>query len=118
MAAADLIDGQTLHLGVFQVGIVELNLHHLDFRMLRQNLLQHLRGIVEGDTNVADFSLVFQLLRHLEGVAFSKLLILIGIQGVHQVKIKITGPCNFQLAFKEGADLLLSLKKGAAQFIG
>ena len=86
--------------------------------MLRQNLLQHLRGIVEGDTNVADFSLVFQLLRHLEGVAFSKLLILIGIQGVHQVKIKITGPCNFQLAFKEGADLLLGLKKGAAQFIG
>jgi hypothetical protein len=50
---ADLIAFTVLHGGVVVVRVVELDLHHLNFRVLRQDLLQHLRPVVEGDAHMA-----------------------------------------------------------------
>ena len=116
--AADLIAFPGFHLGVLIVQIVELNLNHLNLGIFRQNLIQNLGGVVEGNAQMADFSLRFQLQGCLIGPGLLVLLEALPALGVHQVKVKILYTAGLQLALEQGADILLLLKVVSGQLVG
>ena len=60
VAAAHLVAQAALDTGVVIVGVVELDLHHLDLGIGGEDLLQHLRPVVEGDAHMADLALGLQ----------------------------------------------------------
>ena len=118
MVPANLITAQGLHLGVVIIQVVELKLHHFDLGILRQNPIQHLGAVVEGDAQMPDFSLRLQLQRRLIGPAALVFWKPLPALGVHQVEIKIVYPAGVQLLPEQGPDVLLLLKKIVGQLVG
>ncbi len=78
LAALPSLDGRTVI-----VHIVQLQLHKFHLWVFGQDLIQHLRLIVEGKSHMADEPLRFQLQRLLIGPALLKFLKIPLALGVH-----------------------------------
>ena len=117
MAAADLVAPAALNRGVVVVKVVELELHDLDLRILRKNLLQHLRTVVEGNADMPNFSLLLEGKGGLIGAVLLKIVKFIGILRMHQVKVEVFHPAGGKLRLEKRANLRLGLKEGARQLI-
>ena len=118
MLAADPVAFAALDRGVVEVDVVELNLHDLNLRVLAQDFIQHLRPVVEGNADVADFPLLFQFERRLIGTARLEVLENLCALGVHQVKVEIIYAADFQLAFKKRTNILFLFEICHRQLVG
>ena len=118
MLAANLVALAALHSNIIVIQVVELNLYHLDLRVLGQDLVQHLGAVVEREAHMADPALGFQRKGGLVGAASLELFKVVGVLGVHQVKIKVVHAAGFQLAFKKRADVSLCLEIAVGQLVG
>ena len=58
-----------LDLIVFVIQIVVLKLHDFDLGIFRKDLIEHIRGIMEGKSKMANLSFFFQLKRRLISAA-------------------------------------------------
>ena len=118
MVPANLITAQGLHLGVVIIQVVELKLYHFDLGILRQNPIQHLGAVVEGDAQMPDFSLRLQFQRRLvspaAGIFFEPRPALC----VHQIEVEIIHPAGLQLLRKQRPDFLLGFKEVVGQLVG
>lgn len=112
LAALPSLDGRTVI-----AHIVQLQLHKFHLWVFGQDLIQHLRLIVEGKSHMADESLRFQLQRLLIGPALLKFLKIHLALGVHQVKIKVLHPAAFQLLLEQRPHLFLRLKQRVENLI-
>ena len=117
MLPADLIAGSALNPGVIVVGVVELNLHGFHLGVLRQNLIQHFRAVMEGKTHMAHLALGLQGEGSLIGAALFVMGIILRALGVHQVEVEIIHPAGLQLAFKEGSDIRLGFEEIPRQLV-
>ena len=117
VAAAHLVAQAALDTGVVIVGVVELDLHHLDLGIGGEDLLQHLRPVVEGDAHMADLALGLQGEGRLIGPALPEVAEVPGMLRVHQVEIEVLHAAGLQLALKEGADVCLGLEVAAGELI-
>ena len=118
MLAANLVALAALHSNIIVIQVVELNLYHLDLRVLGQDLVQHLGAVVEREAHMADPALGFQRKGGLVGAAGLELFKIVGVLGVHQVKIKVVHAAGLQLAFKKRADVSLGLEIAVGQLVG
>ena len=118
MFAADLIAQTALHDGVVVVHIVELDLHHLDLGVLRQDMVQHLRPVMERDAHMANLALGFQGEGGLIGPVRFEIGELLLVLGVHEIKVKVVHAAGLQLTLEEGADVRLRLKEKVGQLVG
>ena len=107
-----------LNSGILVVEIIELDLHDLDLRILGQNTFQHLRRVMEGNPDMPDLSLLFQVERRLIGAAAPELFKIFTRLRVHQIEVEILHAACLELALKEGTDVLLFLEIGLGQFVG
>ena len=114
---ADLVAFAALHLRIVVIRVVELELHRLDRRILRQNLLQHLRAVVEGEADVANPALRLQCERRLIRAAGLEVAVVLRSLRMHQVKIEIRHATGFELTFKQRPDIRLALKKAPRQLV-
>ena len=83
-----------------------------------QDLIQHIRLVMEGDTQMLDFPLSQEFQRGLISPALLVLGENVLILGVHQVEVKILYTAGFQLLFQQGADIFLIFKEVGRQFVG
>ena len=67
---------------------------------------------------MADFPLLLQSKGGLVGAAALELLKAGGALGVHQIKVKIADAAGLQLAFKEGADIRLTVEIAGGELVG
>ena len=114
---AGLIDPAGVHRVVLVIQIVELDLDELDLRIGRQDAVQNLRGVVEGEADVADLSLGLELEGGLVGPAGLEVLEVAGVLGVHQVEVEIFRAAGLELPLEQGTDLGLGLKEDVGQFV-
>ena len=82
VAAADLPAAAALDAGVVQIGVVELDLHKFQLRVVGEDLIQHGGLVVEGHAHVAHLSLGFQLLHRLKSAAGREFFVIVGVQCV------------------------------------
>ena len=99
---AHLIALAALHRRIVIIQIVELQLHHLDLRILRQNLLQKLRRVVEGYSHMAHFALRLQREGRFIGMALLKMTESVLILGVHQIEVENSTPQMSSWLSKKG----------------
>ena len=92
---------------VLPVQIVELELDELHLRVLRQNAVQHVRLVVEGEAQAADAALGLLLRQKFEGAQPPGDLIAGGGDGVEQVVVEVRHAALVQLLLEEGRLLLL-----------
>ena len=118
MLLADFIDLAALNGCVLIINIVELDLNDLNLRMLRQDHIQYIRLIVEGNSHVPDQTFFFELISSLICPAACELFIIVLILRMHQIKVKILNAAPCKLLFKEGADVLLFLEIRIGELIG
>ena len=86
--------------------------------VLGEDLLQHLRPVMEGNAEVPDLPLRFQLQRRLIGPAAFEHGEVFHTLGVHQVEVKVVHAAGFQLALEEGANVLLLFEVEVGQLVG
>lgn len=110
LAALPSLDGRTVIAHIVQ-------LHKFHLWVFGQDLIQHLRLIVEGKSHMADEPLRFQLQRLLIGPALLKFLKIPLALGVHQVKIKVLHPAAFQLLLEQRPHHFLRLKQRVGKLI-
>ena len=115
---ADLIDLAAFHRSIFIICIVELDLDDLDLRMLRQNHVQDICLVMEGDAEMADQSFLLQRIAGLISLTALILLVVVPVLGVHQVEVEIIYPAKLQLAFNKRADVLLPVEVRRGQLVG
>ena len=96
---------------------VKLDLHHLDVRLLGEDFFQQSGLVVEGDADVPDAALRFQLPGHGEGVAGAVFGIILRVHGVHQVKVEVVHPAGLQLREKQGPNFLLAFEKAVGELV-
>ena len=106
-----------LYGGIVVVQIVELDLYHLDVRIVGEDLLQHLGGVVEGDAHMAHLALRLQPERRLVGMALPEMGIVPRPLRVHQIKVEVFHAAGRQLALKEGPDVRLGLEEVGRQLV-
>ena len=114
---AHVVAGAALNGVIVVIGVVELNLHDLDFGIRRQDLVEHVGGIVERESDVADPALFFEFKRRLIRAAALKLLKILRVLRVHQIEIEVLHAAPRELIFKERTNILLSLKIGVRELI-
>ena len=85
--------------------------------ILRQNLIQELRPVVEGQAHMADLPLRLQLEGGLVGAAGLVLGVALPVLGVHQVEVKVVHAAVMELLLKKRTDVLLLLKKAVGQLV-
>ena len=107
-----------MYRGIVVIQIVELDLYHLDLGILRQDLLQHLRSVVEGNAHMAHLPLLFQGKGRLISAAALKVLEDLRALGVHQIVIEIFHAAGGKLALKQRTDVLLLLEIEIGQLVG
>ena len=118
MPAADLIAFACLNLRVVQINIIQLKLHDLRLRIFREDLIEHLGGVVERDADVLYSALRFQLKGCLVGSAALEFLKNVLALRVHEIEVKILHAAGFELALKERTYVLLFIKIRACELIG
>ena len=118
MAAADLPAAAALDAGVVQIGVVELDLHKFQLRVVGEDLVQHGGLVVEGHAHVAHLSLGFQLLHCLKSAAGREFFVIVGVQCVEQVVVEILHAAGVQLGLQKGADVRLGLETAVGQLVG
>lgn len=114
---AYVVAGAALDGVVVVIGVVELDLHDLDRGIQREDLVEHVGGIVEREPDVPDLPLFFQLERRFIGAAAAELQEVLRVLRMHEVKIEILHPAPCELLFKEGADLRLAVEVGLGELI-
>ena len=115
---ADVVALLALHGGAVVVHIVELKLHHVQLGVSGENLVQHLRLIVEGDTHMAQLALRLHGESGLIGPAALELLKVAAVLGVHQIEVEIIHAADVQLGQDEGAHVGLGLEVGIGELVG
>lgn len=115
---AHLVDLPALHRQILVVGVVELDLHHLDLGILGEDLLQDGGLVVEGDAYVADEALLLQGEGGLIGPAALELGEVAAALGVHQIEVEVVHAAGGQLAAEEGLDIRLGLEIGVGELVG
>ena len=116
--AADLVALPGFYGGVLVIDVVKLNLDDFNLGIFGEDLIKNLGFIVEGNAEMANFSLVPQRHDRFIGVHLLVLGKQILILGVHQVKIEIIYAAGFQLLLEEGTDVLVFLNVVAGQLVG
>ena len=117
MLHTDLVAGLALDGGVFIVQVVKLELNDFDLGILRQDLVQELRGIVKGQPYMANLSLGFQLEGLLIGPALLVVVVVLLALSMHQVKVKIVHTAVRQLRLKQRAHIRLGFEKTAGELV-
>ena len=115
--AADLVASAALHGGIVVVGVVELDLHDLNLRIVRQDLLEHLRPVVKRDADVAHLALGLEGEGRLIGVTCLEVRIVARALRVHEIEVEILDAAGGQLALEKRADVLLGLEEGGGQLV-
>ena len=115
--AAHLVTFFGLHRRIFEIDVVQLDLHDFHLRIFGQDLVKHFRRIVERNTHVLHLSRRFQLERMLVRVAFFIFLEYAFALRVHQIKIEILHPAGLELFFKQRQNILFFLKKACGKFV-
>ena len=115
--SADFIAFSGLNRRVIIVDIVELELYHLDLRILGEDLVKDLRTVMERDSKMADLSFFLEFQCRLIRMTFLELFELFNILGMHQVKVKILHSTAFQLGLKKRADILFFFEEISCQLI-
>ena len=118
MLAADLVALPGFYGGVLVIDVVKLNLDDFNLGIFGEDLIKNLGFIVEGNAEMANFSLVPQRHDRFIGVHLLVLGKQILILGVHQVKIEIIYAAGFQLLLEEGTDVLVFFNVAAGQLVG
>ena len=114
---AYVVAGAALDGVVVVIGVVELDLHDFDLGIEREDLVEHVGSIVEGEPDVPDLPLLFQLERRFVGAAAAELPEVLRVLRMHEIKIEILHPAPCELFFKEGADIRLALEIGIGELI-
>ena len=117
MAAADLIALAALDRWIVIVNIIELDLHDLDRRILRQDLLEQLWAAMKRNADVADLALFLQSKRRLISAAGLEMAIVLRALRMHEVEIKIIDAAGLELALEHRADVRLGLEKVLRQLV-
>ena len=118
MLAAHVIAFAAFDAFVFIIQIIELQLHEFHLRMIRENLVQNRRLVVERQPHMADLALRLQLQRRLIRVAFLVVIVVVAVLRMHQVEVEIIDAANLQLLVKHHADVLLRLEIAFRQLVG
>ena len=118
MLSAYLIAQAALNLGILIIQIIKLYLNHLNLRIFRQDLIQHLCRIMKGHTHMAYFPFLFKLKGSFICPAGFKMGEVSGTLRMHQIKIKIVYATGLQLTLKKGPDILFLLKIITRKLIG
>ena len=114
---ADLIAFLTLNGRILIIQVVELKLDNFNLGILRQNLVQHLCPVVEGQAHMAHLPLRLQLESGFVGTAGLVLFEGIPVLGVHQIKVKVVNATVLQLLPEQGADVFLLLEIAVGQLV-
>ena len=114
---ADLVALPALDRRIVEVRVVELELHGLDVRILRQDLLQQLGAVVEGDAHVADPAFRLEREGRLIGPAGLEVIVVHRALGVHQVEVEVVHATGRQLAREERPDVRLGLEEVRRQLV-
>ena len=85
---------------IVPVQIIDLKLYYFNLRMRSQNLVQKLRLVMEGNSDMPDLSLCFFLLYKRKAVQFQRYLIVDRPLIMKQIIIKISATQTIQLIFK------------------
>ena len=91
----DLVALSGLHVIVFPVDVVELELYEFGFRVLGERFVEHFRAVVERESAVLDFALCFHLEKEVPRADAVGFLELRFVHGVQQVVIEILDTCAF-----------------------
>ena len=113
---ADLIAGAALDGGIVVVRVVEPDLDGFDLRIVRQDLLEHLRAVMERDAHMADLALGLEGKGRFIGAAGLEMRIVARALRVHQVEVKILDAAGLELLLKQRADVRLGLEEVRRQF--
>ena len=116
--AAHFVALAALDGSVLIVHIVELDLHRVHFGIGRKDALQNFRFVVEGEPDAAHLPLCFEGKRRLIGAAALVLFKVVTILRVHEIEVEVLHAARLKLAFEEGADVLLLIKKVVGELIG
>ena len=118
MLPADLIAFPGLYFVILKIHIIELDLNHFNFRMIGQNLIQSLRGIVERHAQMTDFSFLLQFQCDFKGSCAFILLHAGSAEGVHQIEVKVFHTAGIQLLLEQRTDVLFLLEVVGRQLVG
>ena len=103
MLSAYLIAQAALNLRILIIQIIKLYLNHLNLRIFRQDLIQHLCRIMKGHTHMTYFSFLLKLKGRFICPAGLEVWEVSGTLRMHQIKIKIVYAAGLQLTLKKGA---------------
>ena len=115
---ADLIAGAALDSEIVVVRVVEPDLDGFDLRIVRQDLLEHLRAVMERAAHMADLALGLEGKGRLIGAAGLEMQIVARALRVHQVEVKILDAAGLELLLKQRADVRLGLEEVRRQLVG
>jgi hypothetical protein len=107
--ATDFIALPGLDFVIFVVSVVELELNYFNLREFCKNLVQNLCGIVEGETEMSDFSFCFQFCAYFISAAIAVFLIVVSALCVHKEIVEIFNAAGFEFFFENRANLLLGI---------
>ncbi len=114
----DFVDLAAFHGRIFIIHVIELDLDDLDLRMLRQNHVQDVRLVMEGDSEMANQPFLLQRITGLISPAALVFLIVVPVLGVHQVEVKIVNTAQLKLPFDKRTDVFLLIEVGCRQLVG
>ena len=94
-----------------------MQLHKIHLRVLGQNGIQHIGGIVEGKTHLLHLALAFHLGHKFKGAQFFRNVVVFGIQAVKQIIVKVIHPALLLLLLKDPRQIFLLFQKHGGHFI-
>ncbi len=107
MLCTDLVYFAAFNGRVFIIGVIELNLHDFHLGVFGEDLIKHVRLIVEGDAEVPDAALFFKFKGGFIGMDVFEFGEGVSILGVHQIKVEVVNATGLQLGFQQGMDILI-----------
>ena len=115
---ADLVAETGLDVSVFKVQIVELELNYLDGGLLGEDGLQHVGGVVEGDTHVADLALCLQLRSDFKGAVTGIVAVIPLIERVEEEEVEVVDTAGLQHGLEVRTDIRLGLEEVGGELVG
>ena len=107
MLTADFIAFAAFNAVVFIIQIIELQLYEFHLRMIRQNLIQKRRLVMERQPHMSELPLRLQIQRCLICIALLVMLVVVSVLRMHQIEIEIIHTTDFQLVIQDHANVFL-----------